>query len=75
LLASVNSMSERAAWKSFQPHLYRVTAKLPPKSAVALNQFVEEWRINVAVNLKGGFLKRMFLSPPTLCRCRTCLNR
>ena len=56
LLGSVSSMSERAAWKSFQPYLDRVNtaAKMPPKSGVTLNQFVEEWRTTVAVNLKGG---------------------
>src|SRR6202022_4198690 len=44
------------AWKFFQPYLDRVNvaAKMPPKSGVTLNQFVEEWRTNVAVNLKGG---------------------
>jgi integrase len=56
LLGPVSSMSERAAWKSFQSYLDRVNAaaKMPPKSGVTLNQFVEEWRTNVAVNLKGG---------------------
>src|SRR5882762_9128402 len=56
LLGSVSSMSECAAWKSFQPYLDRVNtaAKMPPKSGVTLNQFVEEWRTTVAVNLKGG---------------------
>jgi hypothetical protein len=56
LLGSVSSMSERAAWKSFQPYLDRVNdaAKMPPKSGVTLEAFVEEWRTNVAVNLKGG---------------------
>ena len=56
LLGPVNSMSERAAWKSFQPYLDRVNvaAKVLPKSGVTLNQFVEEGRTNVAVNLKGG---------------------
>jgi integrase len=56
LLGPVSNMSERAAWKSFQPYLDRVNvaAKMPPKSGVTLNQFVEEWRTNVAVNLKGG---------------------
>jgi Phage integrase, N-terminal SAM-like domain len=56
LLGPVSSMSDRAAWKSFQSYLDRVNvaAKMPPKSGVTLNQFVEEWRTNVAVNLKGG---------------------
>jgi integrase len=56
LLGSVSSMSERAAWKSFQPYLDRVNgaAKMPPKSGVTLEAFIKEWRANVAVNLKGG---------------------
>jgi len=56
LLGPVSSMSDRAAWKSFQPYLDRVNAaaKMPPKSGVTLDVFVKEWRTNVAVNLKGG---------------------
>jgi integrase len=56
LLGPVSSMSDRAAWKSFQPYLDRVNiaAKMPPKSGVTLEAFVKEWRTNVAVNLKGG---------------------
>jgi hypothetical protein len=56
LLGPVNSLSERAAWKVFQPYLDRVNAecKLPPKSGKTLEQFVQEWRSSVAVNLKGS---------------------
>ena len=56
VLGPVSSLSERAAWKVFQPYLDGVnaTAKLPPKSGITLIQFVQEWRSNVAVNLKGS---------------------
>ncbi len=56
LLGPVSSMSERAAWKAFQPYLDRVNtaAKMPPKSGITLETFVKEWRTNVAVNLKGS---------------------
>jgi len=56
LLGPVSSMSDRAAWKSFQPYLDRVNAaaKMPPKSGVTLEAFVKEWRTNVAVKLKGS---------------------
>jgi integrase len=56
VLGPAGSLSERAAWKVFQPHLDRVNAdlKLPPKSGKTLEQFVQEWRSNVAVNLKGS---------------------
>ena len=56
LLGPVGSMSERAAWKAFQPYLDRVNAaaKSPPKSGITLETFVKEWRTNVAVNLKGS---------------------
>src|ERR1700682_1366814 len=56
VLGPVSSLSERAAWKQFQPYLDRVNAnaKLPPKSGKTLEQFVKEWRDNVAVNLKGS---------------------
>jgi len=56
VLGPVSSLSERAAWKVFQPYLDRVnaTAKLPPKSGMTLEQFVKEWRSSVAVNLKGS---------------------
>jgi integrase len=56
VLGPVSSLSERAAWKLFQPYLDRVNtaAKLPPKSGVTFRAFVEEWRTNVAVNLKGS---------------------
>jgi len=56
VLGPVSNLSERAAWKLFQPYLDRVNAavKLPPKSGMTLIQFVQEWRSSVAVNLKGG---------------------
>ena len=56
VLGPVSSLSERAAWKVFQPYLDRVNdaAKMPPKSGMTLEQFVKEWRTNVAVNLKGS---------------------
>jgi integrase len=56
LLGPASSLSERAAWKAFQPYLDRVndSAKMPPKSGVTLDAFVKEWRANVAVNLKGS---------------------
>ena len=56
LLGPVSSLSERAAWKRFQPYLDRVNAaaNMPPKSGITLEAFVKEWRTNVAVNLKGS---------------------
>src|SRR6516225_2622784 len=56
LLGPVSCLSERAAWKLFQPYLDRVNAaaKMPPKSGITLASFVKEWRPNVAVNLKGS---------------------
>ena len=56
LLGPVSSVSERAAWKLFQPYLDRVNAaaKMPPRSGITLEAFVKEWRSNVAVNLKGS---------------------
>jgi integrase len=56
VLGPVSSLSERAAWKVFQPYLDRVNAeaKLQPKSGMTLEQFVKEWRSTVAVNLKGS---------------------
>jgi integrase len=56
LLGPVSNMSERAAWKAFQPCLDRVNtaAKMLPKSGMTLATFVKEWRTNVAVNLKNS---------------------
>jgi len=56
LLGPVSSLSERAARKRFQPYLDRVNAasKMPPRSGITLEAFVNEWRTNVAVNLKGS---------------------
>jgi integrase len=59
VLGPVSSLSERAAWKLFQPYLDRVNAegKLQPKSRKTLEQFVKEWRSSVAVNLKGSTIR------------------
>ena len=56
VLGSVSGLSERAAWKQFQPYLNRVNdaAKVAPKTGMTLEQFVKEWRVSVAVNLKGS---------------------
>jgi len=56
VLGPASNLSERAAWKVFQPYLDRVnaTARLSPKCGMTLIQFVQEWRSSVAVNLKGS---------------------
>jgi integrase len=56
VLGSVSGLSERAAWKQFQPYLNRVNdaVKAAPKAGMTLEQFVKEWRASVAVNLKGS---------------------
>jgi len=56
VLGSVSGLSERAAWKQFQPYLNRVNdaVKVAPKTGMTLEQFVKEWRVSVAVNLKGS---------------------
>jgi len=56
VLGAVSSLSERAAWKQFQPYLNRVNdaVKAAPKTGITLEQFVQEWRVSVAVNLKGS---------------------
>src|SRR5215831_14503892 len=53
-LGLVSQQSERAAWKQFQPLLDAVnrTAPQAPKTGITLAEFVEQWRANVAVNLK-----------------------
>jgi integrase len=56
-LGLVSKQSERSAWKQFQPYLDReneAAKKLPPRVGLTLAEFVEEWRTNVAVNLKGS---------------------
>lgn len=65
LLGPVSSISERAAWRAFQPYLDRVNtaAKMPPKSGMTLETFVKEWRTNVAVNLRKFFARRH--NPPS----------
>jgi integrase len=56
-LGLVSEQSERAARRQFQPYLNRlnnIVTKLPPKVGLTLAEFVEEWRRDVAVNLKGS---------------------
>ena len=56
-LELVSEQSQRAAWRQFQPYLDRANeaaVKLPRKAGLTLAEFVEEWRISVAVNLKGS---------------------
>ena len=59
LLGPVSTLSERAARKLLQPHLDRVNAaaKMPPQTGATLEAFVREWRIYVAVNLKGSTVR------------------
>ena len=54
-LRLVPEQSKRAAWRQFQQYLDRVNdaaTKLPPRTGLTLNEFVQEWRRDVAVNLK-----------------------
>ena len=56
-LGLVSEQSERSARKQFQPYLDTVNdaaLKLPPRIGLTLAEFIEEWRTNVAVNLKGS---------------------
>lgn len=56
-LGLLTEQSERNAWKQFQPHLDRVNEaakKSPARLGMTLSEFVEEWRRDVAVNLKGS---------------------
>ena len=56
-LGLLTEQSERNAWRQFQPYLDRVNEaakKLPTRSGITLSEFVEEWRRDVAVNLKGS---------------------
>jgi len=56
-LGLVSEQSERSAWKQFQPFLDLVNEaakKLPARTGLTLGEFVQEWRTNVAVNLKGS---------------------
>ena len=59
VLGPVSSLSERAAWQKFQPYLDHVNeaAKMPRKSGITLKALVEEWRTDVAVNLKGSTVR------------------
>src|SRR6267154_760103 len=55
-LGLVSEQSERSAWRQFQPYVDKendAAKKLPPRIGLTLAEFVEEWRTNVAVNLKG----------------------
>jgi hypothetical protein len=55
-LGLVSEQSERSAWRQFQPYLDKendAAKKLPPRIGLTLAEFVEEWRTNIAVNLKG----------------------
>ena len=59
-LGLVSEQSERAAWKQFQPYLDRVNdaaLKIPQRLGLTLADFVEEWRRDVAVNLKGSITR------------------
>ena len=58
-LGVVTDQSERAAWKQFQPFLDAVNeaAKVAPRIGITLAVFVEEWRRDVAVNLKAGTVR------------------
>ena len=58
-LGLVTEQSERAAWKQFQPFLDATNeaAKLAPRIGLTLSEFVEEWRRDVAVNLKVGTVR------------------
>jgi integrase len=56
-LGLVSEQSERSAWKEFQPYLDKeneAAKKLTPRIGLTLARFAEEWRTNVAVNLKGS---------------------
>ena len=56
-LGLVSEQSERSAWRQFQPYLDKENAaakNLAPRIGLTLAEFVEEWRTNVAVNLKGS---------------------
>lgn len=59
-LGLVNEQSQRAAWKEFQPTLNRVNEaamRMPQKSGSTLADYVEEWRRDVAVNLKRSTVR------------------
>jgi integrase len=56
-LGQVDEQSKRAAWCQFQPYLDKVNEaakRLPQKSGLTLSDYVQEWRRDVAVNLKGS---------------------
>src|SRR5579859_2880687 len=55
-LGSVSKLSARAAWAKFQPYLDRINSAVPSprKSGMTLEQFTQEWRSSIAVNLKAS---------------------
>jgi integrase len=61
VLGPVSSLSERSAWKQFQPYLDHVNAacRVPSRTGITLEAFVKEWRASVAVNLKGSSSRAM----------------
>ena len=59
-LGLVSEQSERAAWKEFQTTLNRVNEaamRIAPKSGSTLSDYIEEWRRDVAVNLKRSTVR------------------
>lgn len=59
-LGLVSEQSERAAWKEFQSTLNRINEaamRMAPKSGSALSDYVEEWRRDLAVNLKRSTVR------------------
>ncbi len=53
-LGPVRTVSERQARARFQPYLDRVNSlvKMPPKAGITLEDFVAEWRMHKANNMK-----------------------
>jgi integrase len=60
-LGAVSEVSKRSALKALQPYLDRVNqeALRAPRPGITLAEFVEEWRANVAVSLKGSTVRAM----------------
>lgn len=58
-LGSVSKLSARAAWAKFQPYLDRINSTVPSprKSGMTLEQFTQEWRSTIAVNLKASTVR------------------
>jgi integrase len=61
VLGPVSELSERAAWRQFQPHLdhVNVACRVSPRTGTTLEAFVKEWRASVAINLKGSSNRAM----------------